>query len=379
MKFLMFFSLIFSAHIFAEDFEDIAGPVKKPTVHNEGISNADLFAFRDGVLPFEIKVDAISYMGCPDPTVNAPIPGPIFKLSAFNKGLSLTDEFHKKLKQAGTSAQRQRILEDSIGSRGQVSISRNGNIRDTVTIQRQPLMSFFPPLAADVAGGDPFVVLLGIDKPFEAVLPISARYWPKILPDLASNYHLTLTYNNGSTLHPLGPEYDQYYGTSYQIDFDGSLNYMKNIDEYDLFSGKKEERWSCPEKSRLVVLRHDQISEREYLRGKRYYDYHNMSREAVCVEDKSAFSRVSEKTVESLISENHFVVGFVHIWRTEGVGKAQTHTLEKTSEVCLTSRDADWSCYSQSNTARVEWNARNCVPGDPYARCPAYLSFCTRE
>ena len=340
---------------------------------------------RDQIFPFKINIDTISYMGCPDPSANDPI-FTSFKLGAYNKGLILTDEFQKKVKKYETKGQRQRILKDSffINSRGQVSISQRGNTRDTITIQNQPLVNYFPsinnPTTLDDLAGDFFADSVGINNPLEAILPISGNILPNILSYLASNYHITLTYNNGSTPQPLGPGHNQYYGESYQVDFDRGLNYMEDITEYDLLSGAKKGKWSCPEKSRLVILRHHQISEKEYLRGKRYYDYHNMSREAVCVEDKSALSRVGKKTVENLLPKNLFAVGFVHTWQTEGEGEAQTHTLEKTDEVCLTTQTAHWSCYGgQSNTARVEWNTRDCRVNDPYARCPAYFSFCTRR
>ena len=335
---------------------------------------------RDQVFPFKINIDTISYMGCPDPSARDPI-FTSFKLGAYNTGLSLTDEFQEKIKQYKTKAQRKIVLRDSVfvNARGQASISRRGDARENLLIQNQPIRNFFPsinnPTALDDLAGDFSADSVGVNNPLEVILPVPGNILQHILSYLASSHHITLTYNNGATPQPLGPGHNQYYGKSYQIGFDRNLNYMENINEYDLLSGKKGKKWSCLEKSRLVILRHDQISEREYLRGKEYYDSNNMAREAVCIQDRSALSRVGKKNIEDILPENLFVVGFVHTWRTEG----ETQTLEETDEVCLTTQTAHWSCYSQSNTARLELNKRDCRVNNLYARCPAYFSFCTRK
>ena len=334
---------------------------------------------RKQVFPFQIDVDSISYMGCPDPSANDPI-FTSFKLGSYSKGVQLTDEFKKELKNYNPS-QKVTVLRDSplINSRGQVSISNRGDVKNTITIQNQPIVNYFPSINNSVTLTDlaekGVSHSIGINNPLEVILPIPGSTLQNILSYLASSYHITLTYNNGSSPQPLGPGRNQYYGRSYQIEFDRSLRYMKDIDEYDLLTRKRVNKWSCPDKSRLVILRHEQLSERDYLRAKSWHDYYKVTREAVCVEDRSALTRVGKKTLENFLPDNLFAVGYVHTWEKEG----ENLKLKKTDTLCLTTLEAYWSCYSNSSTGRVEWNERDCKVTDPYHKCPAYFSFCTAE
>lgn len=357
--------------------------LQQPPINPPGSSDPTTIS-RNQVFPYKINIDAISYMGCPDPAANDPI-FTSFKLGSYNKGLQLTDEFKKSVNRY-TPSQKRTVLRDSplINSRGQVTISHRGSIQQTIKIQNQPLINFFPsinnPEVLEELAKNNAVFDLGINNPLEVILPIPGNILQNIISYLTSNYHITLTYNNGSSPpQPLGPGQNQYYGRSYQVSFDRSLSYMEDIEEYDLLTRKKVSGWSCPDQAKLIILRHEQISERDYLQGKRYFDYYNIPREAVCIEDRQALSQVGKKTVENLLPENLFSVGFVHTWKKDEDEEEDTLTLEKTDVPCLTTQTAHWSCYSNSSTVRVEWNERDCKVNDLYARCAAYFSFCTKR
>ena len=332
---------------------------------------------RSQVFPYQINVDTISYMGCPDPSANDPI-FTSFKIGSYSKGVQLTDEFKKKLK-SQTPSQKVTTLRDSplINSRGQVSISNRGDVKNTITIQNQPLVNYFPSINNSITLTDlaekGVSYSIGINNPLEVILPIPGSILQNILSYLASNYHITLTYNNGSSPQPLGPGRNQYYGRSYQIEFDRNLRYMEDIDEYDLLTRKRVKKWSCPDRSRLVILRHEQLSEQDYERAKRWHEFYKISREAVCVEDRNALSGVGKSMIEKLLPDNLFAVGYVHTWKKEG----ESLVLEKTDTPCLTTLTAYWSCYNNSSTSRVEWNERDCKVTDPWHKCPSYFSFCT--
>ena len=238
-------------------------------------------------------------MGCPDPAANDPI-FTSFKLASYNKGLQLTKAFQKSVNQY-TSSQKQTVLRDSplINARGQATISHRGNVLDAINIQNQPLINYFPsinnpPVLEELAKNNA-VFDLGINNPIEVILPIPGSILHNIISYLTSNHHITLTYNAGSTTQPLGPGQNQYYGRSYQVSFDRSLTYMTDIEEYDLLTRDKVSGWSCPNNAKLIILRHEQISEEDYLRGKRYYDANDIPREAVCIEDRQALSRWAKK------------------------------------------------------------------------------------
>ena len=331
---------------------------------------------RTQVFPYQINIDTISYMGCPEPSANDPI-FTSFKLASYSRGIQLTDEFKNEIKQYNAS-QKRTVLRDSplIHSRGQVTVSHRGDVRDAVTIANQPLVNYFPSINNSITLTDlaekGVSQSIGINSPIEVILPIPGSILHNILSYLASNHHIALTYNNGSSPQPLGPGRNQYYGRSYQIRFDRNLRYMENIDEYDLLTRKKGKKWSCSDNNRLVILRHAQISGSFYERAKPWHDYYKISREAVCIEDRNALAKVGRKTIENLLPDNLFAVGFVHTWEREG----GSLVLKNTDTPCLTTQTAHWSCYSNSSTLRVEWNERDCKINDKYAKCPSYFSFC---
>ncbi|MCY4513256.1 MAG: hypothetical protein OXB86_06175 [Bdellovibrionales bacterium] len=341
------------------------------------LTGEDPSGTRTQVFPYQINVDTISYMGCPEPSATDPI-FTSFKLGAYSKGVQLTDEFKNEIKQYDNS-QKRTVLRDSplINSRGQVTVSHRGDIRIPVSIKNQPLISYFPSI------NDPITLTdlaekgvsqsIGINNSFEVILPIPGSILHNILSYLASSHHIALTYNNGSNPQPLGPGLNQYHGRSYQISFDRNLRYMEDIDEYDLLTRKQGKRWNCADNHRLVILRHAQISEEFYLRAKNWHDYYKISREAVCIEDRNALARVGRKAIEDLLPENLFAVGFVHTWERQG----ESQVLEKTDTPCLTTQTAHWSCYSNSSTSRVEFDERDCKINDEWFKCPSYFSFCT--
>ena len=272
------------------------------------------------------------------------------------------------------------FLRDSplINSQGQVSISKKENVRDIIKNFTSEFPSINNPTTLKNLAERDVTHTIGVNNPIETTLPIPGNMLPDILAYLSANYHIALTYNNGShDAYPLGPGQNQYYGRSYQVSFDRNLRYMENIEEYDLLTGNRISSWSCPERSRLMILRHEQISEQAHAHPKlkEWLDYYNVPREAVCVEDRSALSRVGKQSLENLLPDNLFAVGFVHIWEKEG----NRLVLKKTDIPCLTTLIARWSCYynQSSNPIRVEWNERDCKDNDSYLKCPAYLSFCT--
>ena len=349
----------------------LGGPQQPP-----GPNGPDPSGTRNQAFPYQINIDTISYMGCPDPSANDPI-FTSFKLGSYSKGMQLTDEFKKELKNY-TPSQKVTVLRDSplINSRGQVSISNRGDVINTITIANQPLVNYFPSINNSITLTDlaekGVAHFIGVNNPLEVILPIPGSTLQNILSYLASNYHITLTYNNGSSPRPLGPGRNQYYGRSYQIGFDRNLRYMEDIDEYDLLTEKKVKKWSCSDRSRLVILRHEQLSERDYLRAKSWHEYYKVPREAVCVEDSGALSRVGKRVLESLLPDNIFAVGYVHTWKKKG----DSLVLEKTNTPCLTTLTAHWSCYSNSSTSRIEQDEGKCKVNDPWYKCPSYFSYC---
>ena len=276
---------------------------------------------RNQVFPYQINIDTISYMGCPDPSPNDPI-FTSFKLGAYSKGLQLTDEFKEETSEYNAD-QKQMVLRDSslINSQGQVSISKKENVRDIIKNFTSEFPSINNPTTLKNLAERDVTHTIGVNNPIETTLPIPGNMLPDILAYLSANYHIALTYNNGShDAYPLGPGQNQYYGRFYHINFDRNLRYMENIEEYDLLTGNRISRWSCPERSRLMVLRHEQISEQAHAHPKlkEWLDYYNAPREAVCVEDRGALSRVGKQSLENLLPDNLFAVGFVHIWEKEG-------------------------------------------------------------
>ena len=321
-------------------------------------------------------------MGCSDPAANDPI-FTSFKLGAYSKGLELTDEFQKEIEQYDTG-QKQTILRDSslIDSRGQIAITNRGDIRNRFPSNDSPFLDYFPsindPTTREELAERNVAYTIGINNSIEVTLPIPGDWLKNTLAYLSANHHITLTYNNGLNSHPLGPGRNQYYGRAYEVDFDKNLRYVEDIKEYNLLTGKRVSGWSCSGKSRLMVLRHEQISEQFWTHRpsdlKEWYDYYEIPREAVCVEDRGALSRVGKQSLEDLLPDNLFVVGFVHTWEKDG----SRLVLKKTDAPCLTTQTAHWSCYDQ-NTQRVEWNERNCQVNHSHFKCPAYLSFCTKK
>ena len=336
------------------------------------------FQDRDQPFPYQINIDTISYMGCPDPSATDPI-FTSFKLGSYSKGVSLTEEFRKQFT-AKSPQQKESLIRSSpfINSRGQVSINERGNIQNVLTIDSQPVIKYFPSISSpqvisDLARED-VTRSMGVNHSIEEILPLSGNILHHVLSFLARGYHITLTYNSGSSRQPLGPGRNQYYGRSYQIDFDQNLSYMTGVKEYNLLTGKQSARWSCSKKSKLMILRHDEISAYQHRAGRRYFESKNLAQEAICDGDKSALSASQRETVENLLPANLFVIGYVHTWVTDNDGLPK---LEKTNTPCLTTQTAYWSCYSQSKTRRVEWDENQCQTNDVDARCPAYFSFCT--
>ena len=347
------------------------GQIRQP---NPGGSLQD----RDQPFPYQINIDTISYMGCPDPSATDPI-FTSFKLGSYSKGVSLTEEFKKQFT-AKSPQQKESLIRSSpfINSRGQISINGRGNIQNLITIENQPVIRYFPPITnpqvvSDLARED-VSRSMGVNHSIEEILPLSGNILHHILSFLARSHHITLTYNNGSSSQPLGPGRNQYYGRSYQIDFDQNLSYMTGVKEYNLLTGKQAARWSCSKKSKLMILRHNEISAYQHQAARQFFEHEGLAREAICAEDKSALSASQMETVENLLPANLFVIGYVKTWETDEDGLPE---LKETKTPCLTTQTSHWSCYSQSKTRRVEWDENQCQTNDPNIRCPAYFSFCT--
>ena len=355
----------------------------------------------------KINVDTLSYMGCSNPSSFFGLSG--FKLGAYSEGLQLTDEFQQMVEEQKEALKKVIVTNSSLVTsrgqvvidaskvirRGQVTINHKGNVREALTVSGQPLIGSFPSVDSSVTIEDLLekgvLHSVGIDHPIEANLTIPGSVLRKVLSYLSLDFNITLTYNNGSSHQPLGPELNQYYGRSYQVGFDENLKYMENIIEYDLSTGKavEKKKWACPNEARFMVLR----SEEE-----RWYDPREAAeQEAVCVEDDSVLIPFiqGKQSLERLFPEALIAVGFVHTWKQKDVKDLKPEQLvhrdlpvrnkgddgkvvwmlEKTDIPCIANRHSDVKCYSLITS--IQWKENECKTSGYYNRCPVYFSFCT--